>query len=105
MSQTRPSAGPSTPDAHGPAAPAASPARAALPRETQLREAQASTLLALPTPRHLHAFLTRTQHLHFGYFEGHADTLAQAQDRLVLRSARLLPRNALVADVGCGLGG
>lgn len=31
--------------------------------------------------------------------------MAQAQDRLVIRSLRLLSRNSLVADVGCGLGG
>lgn len=62
-------------------------------------------LLALPAPRHLFEFLTRSQHAHFGYFEGLDDSLAQAQDRLILRSTRLLSRNSLVADIGCGLGG
>lgn len=62
-------------------------------------------LLALPAPAHLHEYLTRSLHLHFGYFEGHGDSLAQAQDRLILRSARLLTRNSLLVDVGCGLGG
>ncbi len=65
----------------------------------------APELLALPAPSHLHEYLTRSLHLHFGYFEGPADSLAQAQDRLILRSARVLTRNSLVADVGCGLGG
>jgi cyclopropane fatty-acyl-phospholipid synthase-like methyltransferase len=68
-------------------------------------DAAVRALLALPAPRHLHEFLTRSRHLHFGYFEGVGDTLAQAQDRLIQRSARLLQRNSLVADVGCGLGG
>lgn len=67
--------------------------------------APAPDLGALPSPAHLHEYLTRSQHLHFGYFESFTDTLAQAQDRLILRSARLLARNSLVADVGCGLGG
>jgi SAM-dependent methyltransferase len=62
-------------------------------------------LLALPAPRHLHEFLVRSQHLHLGYFESTSETLAQAQDRLILRALRHLPRNALVVDVGCGLGG
>lgn len=62
-------------------------------------------LQALPAPKHLHEYLTRSKHQHFGYFESATDTLAAAQDRLVLRSARLLPRQAMVADVGCGLGG
>jgi SAM-dependent methyltransferase len=53
----------------------------------------------------MHEVLTRGQHLHFGYFESPTDTLALAQDRLVVRAARHLPRAALVADVGCGLGG
>lgn len=61
--------------------------------------------LALPAPRHLLEFLTRSQHLHFGYFEAPGDSLPQAQDRLVQRNLRLLPRSALVADVGCGMGG
>jgi SAM-dependent methyltransferase len=65
----------------------------------------APELLALPAPRHLHEALTRSQHLHFGYFETPADSLPQAQDRLITRALRHLPRAALVADVGCGLGG
>jgi cyclopropane fatty-acyl-phospholipid synthase-like methyltransferase len=65
----------------------------------------ANELAALPAPRHLHEYLTRSQHLHFGYFEGADETVAQAQDRLVARALRHVPRMALVADVGCGLGG
>jgi cyclopropane fatty-acyl-phospholipid synthase-like methyltransferase len=65
----------------------------------------AALLAALPAARALHEFLVRSQHLHFGFFESPTDTLAQAQERLVARSARLLPRGALVTDVGCGLGG
>jgi SAM-dependent methyltransferase len=65
----------------------------------------AQQLSALPAPTHLHEYLTRSLHLHFGYFESSTDPLAQAQDRLILRSARLLTRNSMVADVGCGLGG
>ncbi len=83
MSRERPTAGPPLP---GPTAPT-------------------TALLALPAPRHLHEFLARSQHLHLGFFESQTDSLAQTQDRLVLRSARLLPRNANVVDVGCGLGG
>ncbi|HEX6881744.1 MAG TPA: class I SAM-dependent methyltransferase [Planctomycetota bacterium] len=60
---------------------------------------------SLPAPRHLFEFLTRSRHLHMGFFEGPADTLAMAQDRLVTRAARRLGRGSLVADVGCGLGG
>lgn len=60
---------------------------------------------ALPAPAHLHEYLTRSLHLHLGYFEAFSDSLAQAQDRLIQRSARFLSRNSLVADVGCGLGG
>ena len=60
---------------------------------------------ALPAPSHLHEYLTRSLHLHLGYFEGFSDSLAQAQDRLIHRSARFLARNSLVVDVGCGLGG
>ena len=60
---------------------------------------------ALPAPAHLHEYLTRSLHLHLGYFEAFSDSLAQAQDRLIQRSARFLTRNSLVADVGCGLGG
>jgi cyclopropane fatty-acyl-phospholipid synthase-like methyltransferase len=62
-------------------------------------------LLSLPAPRHIQEFLTRSGHLHFGYFETPLDSLAQAQERLIQRGARLLPRSSLVADVGCGLGG
>jgi cyclopropane fatty-acyl-phospholipid synthase-like methyltransferase len=62
-------------------------------------------LIALPSPRHLQEYLTRSQHLHLGYFENPSDPLAQSQERLVQRNLRLLPRNSLVADVGCGLGG
>ncbi len=91
---------PARPTASNPAPDAAQPEVArATPRSPT------AGLLALPTPRHLYEFLTRSQHGHFGYFEGLDDSLAQAQDRLILRSARLLPRSSLVADVGCGLGG
>lgn len=62
-------------------------------------------LLALPAPRLLHEALTGSRHLHLGYFEGAQDDLGEALDRLVTRDMRLLPREALVADVGCGLGG
>lgn len=65
----------------------------------------APELWALPAPAHLHEYLTRSLHQHLGYFEGSSDSLAQAQDRLILRSARALTRNSLVADIGCGLGG
>jgi cyclopropane fatty-acyl-phospholipid synthase-like methyltransferase len=65
----------------------------------------APELSGLPAPAHLHEYLTRSLHLHLGYFEGHTGPLGQAQDRLIQRSARLLTRNSLVADVGCGLGG
>jgi cyclopropane fatty-acyl-phospholipid synthase-like methyltransferase len=62
-------------------------------------------LAALPAPRHLHEYLTRSQHLHLGYFEAPADSLTQAQERLIVRAGRMLTRGSLVADVGCGLGG
>jgi SAM-dependent methyltransferase len=62
-------------------------------------------LAALPAPAHLHEYLTRSLHRHLGFFENFSDSIAQAQDRLILRSARYLSRNSLVADVGCGLGG
>jgi len=62
-------------------------------------------LASLPAPRCLHEFLARSQHDHFGFFETPGDSLREAQDRLVLRGARLLQRNSLVVDVGCGLGG
>jgi cyclopropane fatty-acyl-phospholipid synthase-like methyltransferase len=75
--------------------PASLPAHAPFPLE----------LGALPAPAHLHEYLTRSGHLHLGYFESSSDSLAQAQDRLIQRSARLLSRNSLVADIGCGLGG
>ena len=79
----------------GPAEPALLHARTAVSPE----------LSALPAPAHLHEYLTRSLHLHLGFFEASSDSLALAQDRLILRSARLLTRNSLVADVGCGLGG
>src|SRR5688572_32802846 len=62
-------------------------------------------LAALPAPRHLFEYVTRTRHLHHGFFEGPADTLAQAQDRLIQRVARRLARGSLVADVAGGLAG
>jgi SAM-dependent methyltransferase len=62
-------------------------------------------LCALPAPRHLLEYVTRSQHLHLGYFESTSETVAQAQEQLILRSARLLARQSLVADIGCGLGG
>lgn len=67
--------------------------------------APSPALLTLPAPRHLHEFLARSQHLHFGFFEAAGDSLAQAQDRLILRSARFLLRDSNVVDIGCGLGG
>jgi SAM-dependent methyltransferase len=67
--------------------------------------APSPALAALPAPRHLFEFLARSRHLHLGFFEGPADTLGAAQDRLIARAARRLQRGSLVADVGCGLGG
>jgi len=76
------------------------------PEPSAAREIRAAQGLgSLPAPRHLFEFLTRSRHLHLGFFEGPADTLATAQDRLVARATRRLGRGSLVADVGCGLGG
>jgi len=77
--------------------PASHPARVgeSLPRE----------LHALPAPRHLHEYLTGSLHLHLGFFERPDESLSSALDRLVLRDARLLARNSLIGDIGCGLGG
>lgn len=98
MSHARPSSGSSTPQEELGSAPSTG--------ESALVQTNAfSVLSVLPSPRHLFEYLTRSQHMHFGYFEGLGDTLAQAQDRLILRSARLLGRGSLVLDVGCGLGG
>jgi SAM-dependent methyltransferase len=62
-------------------------------------------LLALPAPQHLLEYVTRSLHLHLGYFESTSFSIAQAQEQLILRSVRLLTRQSLVADAGCGLGG
>lgn len=75
------------------------------PSPSEAPESLAWELHALPAPRHIHEYLTRSQHLHLGFFERPDEFLPAALDRLVLRDSRLLPRNSLVADVGCGLGG
>jgi len=59
----------------------------------------------LPHPRHLFEYVTGSQHYHLGCFEDEGDTLAQALDRLLLRSFRVLPPASRVLDVGCGTGG
>ena len=81
-------------------APFSAPLRATTPAPENNSE-----LATLPAPRCLHEFLARSQHDHFGFFETPGDSLREAQDRLILRGARLLQRNSLVVDVGCGLGG
>jgi SAM-dependent methyltransferase len=53
----------------------------------------------------LQEWLTGSQHQHLGYFEAPGDTLTQAQDRLIQRALRFLPRGSRVVDVGSGLGG
>jgi 2-polyprenyl-3-methyl-5-hydroxy-6-metoxy-1,4-benzoquinol methylase len=76
-----------------------------VPTSEAAPESLSRELHALPSPRHLHEYLTRSQHLHLGFFEHSDELLASALDQLVLRNARTLPRNALIADIGCGLGG
>jgi SAM-dependent methyltransferase len=63
------------------------------------------SILRLPAPLYLAPLLTGGDHLHFGYFQGPADTIPEAQENMMRLNLFFLPSWARTAlDAGCGIG-